>query len=112
MATAALPGGAPLGAGERIVRSEEMAVSLVLFFLKTRVALTSNRIVGQWPNTFLGLIPVGSSSMTYPLTSVASVAVSTKIGIGSLILGVILLLVGLSDSNLWFLLVKVKWTEQ
>lgn len=105
MATLSLPGGGVLGTDEKIVRSEEMAVSLVLFFLKTKVAVTNNRLVGQWPSTFLGLVPVGSNSSTYPLTNVASVAVGTGIAVWSLIIGFILLSIGLSDGNAWLLAV-------
>lgn len=106
VATQRLPGGATLGSGETVVHSEELAVSLILFFLKIKVAVTNRRIVGQWPTTFLGLIPVGSSSVTYPLTNVASVATGTSILLGNLIVGAILTLIGLYEaSDLWWLLV-------
>jgi hypothetical protein len=105
MATLTLPGGAPLGPEERLVRSDEIAVSIILFFLKIKVAVTNSRVVGEWPNTFLGLIPVGSNSVTYPLTNVASVAVSSKVSVGSLVLGVILCLIGLQGSGGVFLLI-------
>ena len=93
-----LPGGALVGADEKIERSDSLALSLLLFFLKIDVALTNKRVVGQWPNTFLGLIPVGSNNVTYPVTSIASVAVSTKIRVVSLIVGIVLALAGLNGS--------------
>ncbi len=105
MAALQLPGGALLGPEERVVRSEELALSLILFFLKIKVAVTNSRIVGRWPNTFLGLIPVGSNSVTYPLTNIASVAVSTKVSIWGLIFGALFVLVGLQDTRAFLLLV-------
>ena len=106
VATQRLPGGATLGANETVIHEEEMAVSMILFFLKIKVAVTNRRVVGQWPNTFLGLIPVGSSSVTYPLANIASVAAGTRVLVGSLIIGAILVLIGLSETgDLWWLLV-------
>ena len=91
-----LPGGIILGSDESVVRTEEYRLSLMSFFLKTKVALTNKRLAGEEPNTALGLIPVGSNKVSFPLSNVASIGISTSFRVWRFLLGLVLIVLGLS----------------
>jgi hypothetical protein len=83
--------GIVLAKGEDLVRSDEFLTSHIFLWLKLRLAVTTRRIAGEKPNTILGVIPLGSLKLTYPLPNVASVGTYTKLSVGALLLGVVLL---------------------
>ncbi|MBP3041701.1 hypothetical protein J9303_19865, partial [Bacillaceae bacterium Marseille-Q3522] len=85
-----------LGKDEVVKKSEHFTSNLVLAWLKTSFSLTNKRIIGNEPNTVFGLIPLGVKEVTYPLKNVASVSVSTKFHFKRFVLGIILILLGLS----------------
>lgn len=82
--------------GERNIIGDRFSPSVIIFWLKTSIAASSTRIQYKSPNTLFGLIPLGSDTKTIPLRNVASVDTSTKFNLGSLVWGLIWLLVGLS----------------
>ncbi len=83
--------------GERNVVGDRFSPSVVIFWLKTSIAASSTRIQYKAPNTLFGLIPLGASTKTIPLRNVASVDTDTKFNVGSLVWGLVFLLVGLSS---------------
>lgn len=64
--------------GETDVIGDRFSPSVVLFWLKTSVAASNMRVMYKSPNTLLGVIPLGSSTQTIPLRSIASVDTNTK----------------------------------
>lgn len=86
---------------ETLIKSENFTTNLLLYWLKSNFAITSKRIVGDEPNTILGLIPFGKNEVTFPLKSIAGIIVSTKFNLKRFIFGLIFTLWGLgmiSDS--------------
>jgi len=84
-----LPEGVILAKDETAARAEEFIRSNVLPFLKLKLVLTNKRVAGQKANTFLGVIPVGTEKVSYPLANIASVYTSTKISVIALLLGLL-----------------------
>ena len=81
--------------GETNVAEESFWLSILFFWLKARMGVSSTRIVVRAPNTFL-VIPVGSNQATYPLHNVAGVSVNTKFHVPRFILGLVLFIVSLA----------------
>lgn len=103
-----LPDGVVLAKDETPVRSERFIRSNLLPFLKLQLVVTNKRVAGQKANTFLGIVPVGSEKVSYPLANIASVFTSTKIAVGPLLLGAVLVIAGLASMRqgglLWLIL--------
>lgn len=97
MSSERFPGGIVLGQDEKLVARVGFSFSLPLFFLKTKLALTNRRLGGEEPNTFLGIIPVGSRQVSFPLGNIASVGASTRIKVWRLLFAIILIVIGLTD---------------
>jgi len=99
-----LPQGVVLAKDESVRRYGEFLVSNILVYLKLKLALTTKRLAGEKPNTFLGFIPVGSDKVSYPLSNIAGVNTSTRISPLALIVGAIFLLAGIFEGpqNGWF----------
>lgn len=81
--------------GEKNIIGDRFSPSVIIFWLKTSIAASSTRIQYKSPNTLFGLIPLGADTKTIPLRNVASVDTSTKFSLGSLVWGVVFLLIGL-----------------
>lgn len=82
---------------------------MIIFWLKTSIAASSTRVQYRAPNTLFGLIPLGASTKTIPLRNIASVDTNTKFNLGSLVWGVVFLLIGLGclDSSVAVALVLI-----
>jgi len=80
--------------GEDNIAEESFSPSLIMFWLKTNMGVSSTRIAMTSPNTVLGLIPLGYADAVYPLTNVAGVGVNTKFSVSRLVFGLVLLGVG------------------
>jgi len=72
----------------------EVRPSIVLFWLRTKLSVTPKGISGSVPNTILGLIPLGSRDLMYPMKQISGVQVNTKFSVGSLLLGGIFFVLG------------------
>jgi hypothetical protein len=96
-AVVGLPEGVILAPGETLSATGEFRVSNILFFLHWRMAVTNRRLIGRTPNTILGIIPLGSNQVSYPLPNIAGVATRRAYSVFSLIVGLFLLLGGLSS---------------
>lgn len=97
-----------LSSDENVLSEYEFARSLVLFFVKSKFALTNKRLLAKIPNVFLLVFPFGSDDVTYPLSGIVNVKLSTKLKFITLFLGVVFILVGLSNlHNILFLLIGV-----
>ncbi|KXP13907.1 hypothetical protein [Tsukamurella pseudospumae] len=79
--------------GETDVVQESFSPSVILFWLRTSVGASSTRVVARQTNSALGLIPLGSKDIAYPLSNVAGVGVNTRFHLGRLVAGVINLLI-------------------
>lgn len=99
-----LPSGVVLAKDEAVQSSGEFLVSNIFVYLKLKLALTNKRLAGERPNTLLGLIPVGTDKVSYPIANIAGVNTSTRIAVAPLLLGAILLLggIGLGVQSGWF----------
>ncbi len=95
--------------GEKNIIGDRFSPSVIIFWLKTSIAASSTRIQYTTPNTLFGLIPLGADTKTIPLRNVASVDTSTKFNLGSLVWGVVFLLIGLGclDSSVAVALVLI-----
>lgn len=95
--------------GEKNIIGDRFSLSVIIFWLKTSIAASSTRVQYRAPNTLFGLIPLGADTKTIPLRNVASVDTSTKFNLGSLVWGVVFLLIGLGclDSSVAVALVLI-----
>lgn len=95
--------------GEKNIIGDCFSPSVIIFWLKTSIAASSTRVQYRAPNTLFGLIPLGADTKTIPLRNVASVDTSTKFNLGSLVWGVVFLLIGLGclDSSVAVALVLI-----
>lgn len=82
---------------EQHVASAEFTPSLTAFWLKASMTLTDRRLTGTVPNVTLGLIPVGSRKVNQPLKTISHAEVDTKVSVGRLFLGAVLVLIGLAS---------------
>lgn len=88
--------------GESNIHSAKFSPSVLLFWLKTELAVTDMRIVTKSPNTLLGLIPLGYSDAAYPLANTAGVGVETKFSVGRAFWGALFLVVALYTLESFF----------
>lgn len=104
MTVSNLPPNVVLAPGEAVVAHERFALSLLLFFLHLDLVTTDRRVAGTSPNTILGVIPLGSNAVSYPMSNIASVGTSTRVQPVLLIIGIIVTLVSLGSfaSGGWF----------
>ena len=95
--------------GEKNIVGDRFSPSVIIFWLKTSIAASSTRVQYRAPNTLFGLIPLGASTKTIPLRNIASVDTNTKFNLGSLVWGVVFLLIGLGclDSSVSVALVLI-----
>ncbi len=82
--------------GELDVKDAAFSPSVVLFWLKTKVGVSSTRIMTTSPNTILGVFPLGYVDATQSLRNVASVGVNARFSIGRLIGGLVFLIAAVS----------------
>jgi hypothetical protein len=82
--------------GETNIIESQFSPSVVLFWLRSQLAVTNRRIVLKEPNTLLGVIPLGYRDAAFPLNNVASVGVEVKFSLGRAILGLIFFIVGIA----------------
>ncbi len=85
-----------LSPGETDAIGAKFTPSLTTPWLTGAMAVTSTRLVYRIPNTVLGFIPAGSQSNTVPISSIAAVSTNTRLRLGSIILGLILLIAGIA----------------
>ncbi|WAP52605.1 hypothetical protein OL239_05095 [Arthrobacter sp. ATA002] len=82
--------------GETGVSSSKFSPSVILFWLKTEIAVTNMRVVAKSPNTLFGVIPLGYKDEAYPLSGTASVGVEVKFSFARALFGLIFLIIGLN----------------
>ncbi|CEA08825.1 hypothetical protein BN1051_02183 [Arthrobacter saudimassiliensis] len=88
--------------GETGVSTSKFSPSVVLFWLKTEIAVTNTRVISKSPNTLFGIIPLGYKDEAYPLSGTASVGVEVKFSLGRAIFGLIFLAVALNMLDNFF----------
>lgn len=82
--------------GETGVTSSKFSPSVIMFWLKTEIAVTNTRVVSKSPNTLFGVIPLGYKDDAFPLSGTASVGVEVKFSVGRAIFGLIFLIIGMN----------------
>ena len=95
-----------LGKDEKITREDVFTTSLVLFWLKVNKAnfiLTNKRITGYTPNTIGGYVPFGKKEVVQPLKTISSVSSSTKLHLGRLGVGLLIIILALGSVSDAFL---------
>jgi len=92
-----------LGKDETIVSKNILSFSVILFFIKSSFEITNKRLVGQIPN-LLWIFPVGKNTVTYPLKSISGVRIDNRFSFKKLIVGIILVLIGLSKLSSLFII--------
>lgn len=82
--------------GEYAYETAKFHPSLIIFWLTTNITVTNQRIAWTQPNTIFKIIPLGSNQNFVPLTNTASVGVNTQFSVGTAVLGIIELVVGIT----------------
>lgn len=101
-ATVALPRLTTFAQGETLVRNESLGMSIARFFMKTKLALTSERLAGESPKTSFWFIPKGAAEFNYPLADVTGIGIYTTRRTLRLVAGLALLVGGLWNlQGLW-----------
>jgi hypothetical protein len=95
-----LPGGAQLAPGETPLVGERFMFSMLAFYLHTELTLTNRRLYATQPNTFLWLIPTGTTRSGFPIENIAGVSAGSRFlvlkflgGLASVVVGLYLLAV-------------------
>lgn len=88
---------------ETITGKQSFTTSLILFWLKANFTLTNKRLVGENPNTLIGLIPLGKNQITFPLKNIAQVSSSTKFYLFRFLLGIIVVFLGIKGFSSSFM---------
>lgn len=88
--------------GETGITSSKFSPSVVLFWLKTEVAVTNTRVISKSPNTLFGIIPLGYKDEAYPLSGTASVGVEVKFSVARALFGLVFLIIGMNMLNNFF----------
>jgi len=86
-----------LGKEEGVIKESVFRPNLVLSWLRSEMTITNKRVLGFSRNTLLGVIPLGKNEISFPLKNISSVSVSSKFYISRFIIGLILVLIGLSS---------------
>lgn len=92
-----------LATEEQIVNKQSFTTSFILFWQKTDFTLTNKRIIGENPNTLLGLIPLGKNQITMPLKNISGVSGSNKFHLARFLLGVVVTYLGIKNLGSSFL---------
>lgn len=94
-----LPQGVALAPDERVLASGSFMLNNLLFFIHWQMAVTNRRLVGRVPNTVFGIVPAGSTQVSYPLAAIAGVTSRTRYFAFWFLLGVLLVLIGFGTPN-------------
>ncbi|MFC7961315.1 variant leucine-rich repeat-containing protein [Rhodococcoides kroppenstedtii] len=81
--------------GETVRFSAQFSPNILLTHLKTGVVVTDKRVIVRRPNTVLGLVPLGFTDSTSPLTQVTEVTATETISGRKLVSGLFCLFVSL-----------------
>lgn len=81
--------------GEREIEQVRLSPSVILFWLRTSLGVSSRRLVWKAPNTLFGLIPLGSNEEATPLSNTASVSVNVRFSVGRAVIGFFWLIISL-----------------
>lgn len=95
-----------LAKDEEIIEEYDLSYSALFSFVKSNIGITNKRLVVTTPNT-LGIIPIGKNNSTYPLNNISRVEMEHKISIKTLFIGLLIVVITLSDLKELFLLLLV-----
>lgn len=82
-----------LAPGEKGLYSRNFRPNLLLFWLQTTMVVTNKRIMVRYPNTLLGIIPLGYEESSMPIGSVAGINTAQRVNVGRLLLFGVLALI-------------------
>jgi hypothetical protein len=100
-----LPEGVRLAPGELVIGAGGFSFSTLLFFLHWDMAVTSKRLVGRTPNTVAGVVPLGSTSVSYPLANIAGVVTRTRFSLLWFVVGLLFVLGGMGGRNIFAIVI-------
>ncbi|MGK7903183.1 MAG: hypothetical protein AB4352_17600 [Hormoscilla sp.] len=97
---------------EVVISKHKFSYGLLLFFVKSHFWLTNKRFIAHYPNFVAWIIPVGGSTVTYPLKQIQSVLAEKSFKIfAPLFWGVFWLIVGMGTLEigvgLLFILISI-----
>ena len=76
------------------MREFRYLTSLFLFYLKGRIAIDTNKIVTETPNTILKLIPLGKNKQTYTIAQVNDASSNFRLAFKPFLIGIIIAILG------------------
>lgn len=85
--------------GETNIASERFSPSVLLFWLKTEMHVSSQRVMTRYPNTILGLVPLGYNAGSIPVRNIAGVSTQVKFSLWRALLGLVVVIIGLAVST-------------
>lgn len=91
-----LPDGAQLAPGEHPLLAGSFMVSMLAFYLHTRIAVTDRRLYAVRPNTFFGLIPVGATRSNYPIDNIAGVNAASRFSVSGALVRIVIFFIGIT----------------
>lgn len=80
--------------GEKGLYRRSFRPNLILFWLRTTILVTNKRIAVKYPNTILGVIPLGFEDRSMPIGSVAGLDTSLRVKAGQVIAGFFVAVLG------------------
>ena len=106
-AQAGPPNADPDLSSEALLIERRFRRSSIAFYLRTVVRLTEEDLQVARHRTLLGLIPLGRSRCKFPVDNVERISAATRVSIGGLVLGVLLVSIGLIATMTGSVIVEV-----
>lgn len=98
--------GITLSNDEKLIAKDLFSYSILLFFIKWDMYVTSKRFIANEPNLVLGILPLGKNVTTLPLRNISLIQTKTRFKIGLMFLAAIFVFLGLGNltKSIWGLI--------
>ncbi len=80
---------------ENISNEVDLRRSYIPFIPKSKFVLTNKRILAEFVNVLLWIIPIGKNEVTYPLNQISGVRIDTKFSFKEVMIGIIVIILGI-----------------
>lgn len=87
-----LPDGSLLVKDEKISSKRNFPVSIATFYINSTIVATNKRFIAHFPNTFLGILPLGFTDINMNLKQISSVTIRVQYYFFRLLIGALLIL--------------------
>lgn len=84
-----------IGPGETVVRAASFRPSLVIFWMRTEIVVTSARVVVRAADSLLGVVPLGYRDSSSVVAEVAPARVEVRFSAGRGVVALVFLVLGL-----------------